>query len=111
MNIHIIHDRPTPEQVREMMEAQGTFIKLAVDVRRRIIAGGGEMHADCEATLLEQGSSQDDIWGADWYPDENAVGFESFINIRPRQGNRSLYIQDPVLRAQVEEVVTDRLKP
>ena len=39
----------------------------AADVRRRILAGGGPMHADCEAALLEDGSVQSDIWGADGF--------------------------------------------
>ncbi len=90
-----------------MLEAQGAFIKLAVDLRRRVVAGGGEMHADCEAALLEDGSEQDDVWGADWYPDSRSVGFESLINIRPRLENRALEIQDPRRRELVEELVRE----
>jgi hypothetical protein len=35
------------------------------------------MHADCEAVLLEDGSQQDDIWGADWDPAAQLVTFEA----------------------------------
>jgi hypothetical protein len=52
----------------------GTLIKLAVDVEKAILAGGGELHADCEEILLEDGSQQDNLWGADWYPGECRVG-------------------------------------
>lgn len=62
------------------------------------------MHADCESLLLEQGSQQDDLWGANWYPDEARVEFESLINIRPRMGNRSIIIQDENLRQAIEGV-------
>ena len=93
-----------------MLEAQGSFIKLAIDVRNRNVAGGGEMHADCEAVLLNQGSDQDDVWSADWYPAAEQVGFESFINIRPRLGNRTLEIQDPARRDLVEEIVRERFQ-
>ena len=48
MKIHIIRNRPTPEQIREMLEELETYIKLAVDVERNVLAGGGEYHADCE---------------------------------------------------------------
>ncbi|HLO15823.1 MAG TPA: DUF5674 family protein [Anaerolineales bacterium] len=51
-----------------MMETLETYIKLAVDVQRNILAGGGAMHVDCEAVLLEDGSQQEFIWGADWNP-------------------------------------------
>ena len=61
--------------------------------------------ADCEAVLLENGSKQVDIWGADWYPFTQEVGYESLINIRPRQNNRSMEIQDPMIRQQVAQIV------
>ena len=86
------------------MEVLETYIKLAVDVERRILAGGGTMHADCEAVLLEDGSKQEFIWGADWNPNTQQVTFESLINIRPRQNNRSLEIQDPNLRTKVSKL-------
>ena len=67
MAIHIIRTRATPEQMAEMQQMLQTYIKLAVDVEQKILAGGGEMHADCEDALLEEGSRQENIWGADWY--------------------------------------------
>ncbi len=63
------------------------------------------MHADCEAVLLRDGSQQEDVWGADWDPYEQVVSFESLINIRPARGNRSLRIEDPAIRQQVESIV------
>lgn len=103
--IHIIRERATKEQLQEMMEMLETYVKLAVDIERGILAGGGAMHADCEAVLLEDGSQQEFIWGADWNPASQEVTFESLINIRPRQNNRSLELQDPDIRARVEQVV------
>ena len=102
--IYIIRDRATKEQLQEMMEMLETYVKLAVDIDRGILAGGGAMHADCEALLLEDGSQQEFIWGADWNPESQEVTFESLINIRPRQNNRSLELQDPELRTKVEQV-------
>ena len=107
--IHLIRERATEEQVRELLEALQTYIKLAVDVQQRILAGGGTLHADCEAALLEAGSQQADIWGADWFPASQEVRFESLINIRPKQGNRSLLIGDPALREMVEAIARERL--
>jgi hypothetical protein len=104
--IHIVRDPATPEQISEMAEAfAGSLVKLAVDVRRDILAGGGELHADCEQVLLEDGSQQENIWGADWYPSTREVGFEALINIRPRQQNYGMEIQDRDVRAQVEAIV------
>lgn len=94
----------TASQASEMLQALGSYVKLAVDVERELVAGGGELDADCEQALIEDGSRQDDIWGADWDP-AGEVRFESLINIRPRQGNRSLVIQSPELRQRVERIV------
>ena len=85
------------------------MIKIVVDIRRRYLSGGGEMHADCETALLEDGSEQDDLWGANWYPDEQRIAFESLVNIRPRLGNRNIVIQDENLRKQVESVTREIL--
>jgi hypothetical protein len=54
--IHVIRSRATPQQIDQMLQALGTYIKLAVDVKRRLLAGGGEFHADCEMALLDRGS-------------------------------------------------------
>ena len=103
--ICIIRDRATSQQMRQMLEVWGTYIKLAVDVERGIVAGGGELHADCEQILLRDGSKQANIWGADWYPLKQTVGYESIVNIRPSANNRSMEIQDPTLREQVHRIV------
>lgn len=107
--IYIIRERATQQQLQEMMEMLETYVKLAVDVEREILAGGGAMHADCEAVLLEDGSQQEFIWGADWNPESQEVTFESLINIRPRQNNRSLELQDPDLRSKVEKITRSLL--
>ena len=86
-----------------MLEILENYIKLAVDIRLGILAGGGAMHADCEAALLENDSRQEDIWGADWNPANQHVTFESLINIRPRQNNRSMDIVDLAIREQVKQ--------
>ena len=92
-----------------MMAVLETYIKLAVDVERGTLAGGGAMHADCEYVLLEDGSKQEFVWGADWNPISQEVTFESLINIRPQQNNRSLELQDPELRTQVETITRNLL--
>ncbi len=85
-----------------MLEELDPIIKLAVDIRRNILAGGGQMHADCEAVLIEEGSQQEDIWGANWIPATQTMEYEALINIRPHQKNYSMTIQDPAIRQQVE---------
>ena len=59
--IYIIRNPATARQIEEMQHSLETYIKLAVDIQRAILAGGGVMHADCESALLEDGSTQEDI--------------------------------------------------
>jgi hypothetical protein len=92
-----------------MLESLESYIKLAVDIKRGIIAGGGMLHADCEAALIDDGSKQGDIWGADWLPASKEVRFEALINIRPRQNNRSMVIENERIRKKVEKIVRERL--
>jgi hypothetical protein len=83
------------------------MVKFVVDVEREIIAVGGELHADAEALLLDGGSRQEALWGANYFPGRapaDCIEFTSLINIRPAQGNRSMEIQDESVRARVREL-------
>ncbi len=102
--IYLIKTPASRKQIAEMLKVLETYIKIVVDIRQGILAGGGVMHADCEEVLLKSGSQQKDIWGADWLPKQKKVEFHSLINIRPRQNNTSMEIQDPKIRKQVEAV-------
>ena len=102
--VHIIREPATPDQIAEMLEELENYIKLAVDVQLGTLAGGGALHADCEAALLEAGSQQRDVWGADWIPATREVRYESLINLRPLQGNRSMELNDEALREKVREI-------
>jgi len=110
MKIILIKKRATKEEIKQMQQTLNSYIKLAVDIKREVLAGGGILHADCEAVLLKDGSKQEDIWGADWIPHTRQISFEALINIRPRQNNRSMVIQDLVIREKLEEVVRGLLE-
>lgn len=86
----------------------GDMVKFVVDLRRERIAVGGQMHADAEHRLLDDGSAQADLWGGNYYPGrgpDDCVEHTSFINIRPAQGNRGMELADPALRAAVVRLV------
>jgi len=83
------------------------MVKYVVDVERRLMAVGGELHADAEALLLEAGSSQEDLWGANYLPgrgEEQCIEYTALINIRPAHGNRSMVVEDPDLRRLIQEL-------
>src|SRR3954469_4934152 len=81
--------------------------KYVVDVERRLAAVGGELHAYAEQLLLQSGSRQADLWGANYYPGrgpEECVEYTSLINIRPAQGNRGMLIADALVRERVRDL-------
>lgn len=103
--ILIIREPATLRQIHQMLRMYGDFIKIVVDTERRILAGGGELHRDCEEILLNDGSLQKNLWGADWMPEQARIEYESLINIRPSQNNRSMLIENSVIRNQVAQIV------
>ena len=87
----------------------GTMVKAVVDVESGIMAVDAELHSDQEALLLENGSSQRDLWGINLYPDvtgDDWIEFDSMINLRPASGNRSRGVDDTVVRDRIREIVT-----
>ena len=89
-----------------------TMVKFVVDLEKRIIALGGELHADAEELLLEQGSEQYSLWGGNIYPDETPdrkLVYESLINIRP-PANRSLSVQDPLIQQRIQGIVRELIE-
>jgi hypothetical protein len=91
----------------------GDMVKACVDVVRGVMALGGDLHSDEEAVLLEDGSKQADVWGINIYPGESPdtwIEFDSMINVRPTQGNRSRGVDDPELQSKIREVVNSLVR-
>lgn len=91
----------------------GDLVKAVVDVATGVMAVDGELHADEEALLLERGSHQADLWGINIYPElagRERIEFDSIINIRPSQGNRSRGVDDPKIREKILQIVARLVK-
>ena len=89
------------------------LMKVVVDVERKLLAIDAEMHADLEEILLENGSEQKNLWGANVYPGKNIedrIEYTSFINIRPNQNNRSMEIVSESIKNTVKEIILQLLK-
>ena len=91
----------------------GNLVKAVVDVEREIMAVDGELYSDEEALLLENGSLQRNLWGINIYPEleeKDWIEFDSIINIRPSQGNRSRGVEDPALKEKIIRIVLNLVK-
>ena len=105
----ILEEKISREQLKQL--AANTFedmIKCVADVERGLLALDAELHADLEYMLLQNGSEQADLWGFNLYPDETGddfIEFDSLINIRSWQGNRSRDVENEAVRAKIRDVV------
>ena len=113
MDIRIIREQIGEDDLRVLAkEFYGHMVKGVVDLEREIVAFGGEFHADANTVLIEDGSSQPDVWGFNWYfdvPDEEKIEYTSLINIRPHLGNRQMEIVDEALRDKVRTIVIKKI--
>ena len=115
MEIRIIDKQISVEELAKLAQQQfGNLIKATVDVRRKVMALGGDLHADEEQLLLGKGSSQQDLWGINLYParfgTDDFIEFDSMINLRPSQGNMSRGVEDIKVQEQIEKVVAELIK-
>ena len=114
MAIQIIKNIISKNDLREIAKHQfGDMVKAVVDIEEGIMAIGGELHADEEATMIKNGSKQQDLWGINLHPDvagDGWVEFNSMINIRPSQGNRSRGVENPATQEKIREIIA-RLIP
>ncbi|MBI2121897.1 MAG: hypothetical protein HYT98_02135 [Candidatus Sungbacteria bacterium] len=109
MSIKIIKNKIFKSELSEIAQNQfGDFVKAVVDIKKGIMAVGGELHADEEALLLEDGSRQENLWGINLYPNKTAkdrIEFNSMINVRPSQGNRSRGVENPDIQEKIKTIV------
>jgi hypothetical protein len=107
--MRIIKEEISKSELEEMAKNMfGDFVKAVVDVEKGIMTVDAELHADLEALLLEHDSKQENLWGINLYPelsDADFVEFDSMINIRPRQNNRSRDVEIPEIRKKIVAVV------
>jgi hypothetical protein len=108
-DILILSEKIAPADLRRLVAAPfGNMVKFVADVERRVIAIGGQIHADAEHLLLDAGSEQRELWGGNYYPGfgpDECIEYTSLINIRPAQGNAGMELMDGALRARIRLIV------
>jgi hypothetical protein len=111
----IIKEKITIDELRSMAGKMfGNLVKAVVDVEKGFMAVDAELHADEEALLLEDGSRQENLWGINLYPEldphnQNFIEFDSLINLRPSQNNRSRGVENSETRGKIISIVNERV--
>jgi len=114
MEIKIIKEKITEEQLKEFAKKRyGSMLKAVVDIKKEIMAIGGEFHADANALLIEKSSEQKNLWGINIYPDrpkDEWLEFVALINIRPFFNNRSMEIESQDIREKIKKIIDKLIK-
>ena len=101
----------TFNDIKKLQNKWGDYLKVTVDIEKKWVVVGGELHADGERILLEKGSNQDDIWGGGVNLKNKQIDTIAVLNLRPRLGNDNLEILDPERRKKFIEIVKEFFKP
>ena len=106
-------NKVTIAELNEMSQKMfGNFVKAVVDIEKAIMVVDADLHADEERVLLDQGSKQENLWGINFHPEfsgtEDFIEFDSMVNIRPWQNNRSRDVENSEIRKKIR-LVTDKL--
>lgn len=102
-----INRKATADEIKKMAEDFDGYIKVVVDIKRAILAGGGKRHFDGEQKLLSEGSSQSDLWGGGVDLETKEIDYNSIINLRPAQDNPSRDIMSYKIRKEFDKIVKD----
>ncbi|MCG2689856.1 DUF5674 family protein [Candidatus Parcubacteria bacterium] len=110
----IIKEKITLQELAEMSEKMfDNLVKAVVDLEKEIMAVDGDLHADEYTLLIENGSEPQGLWGINLYPNRTGgdfIEFDSMINIRPHQGNKSRGIEDEKTQKRIKEIVSKLVK-
>ena len=102
-------EKITIQELQNMADKMfGNLVKAVVDVEKEILVVDAEMHADEEQYLLEKGSKQENLWGINLYPEktgEDFIEFDSMINLRPSQNNRTRGVNDEKVQERIISIV------
>lgn len=105
----IINQKASKNQLSEMSQHFDGYIKVVVDIQRKILSGGGDRHADDEKNLLDDGSRQSDLWGGGLDLETGEIDYNSVINLRPNQNNPARDILSTEIRKEFDSIVKNLL--
>jgi len=102
--IHLLTQKPTIQQLKELQEEFDSYIKIVVDIEKRILCAGGKFHIDCEEILIKNGSQRKDVFGGGYDLKTKEVDFFAMSNYKPADGHITYEISDPVVRKKLTQI-------
>src|SRR3972149_4384126 len=96
--------KATPQEITQMAAYYDGYIKVVIDIEKKVLVGGAEKHVDEEKILLKIGSQQENLWGGgiDWETKE--IDYNSIINLRTSQNNPARDILSQNVRNKFDKI-------
>ncbi|OGC24751.1 hypothetical protein A3J90_06010 [candidate division WOR-1 bacterium RIFOXYC2_FULL_37_10] len=113
--MQIIKNKTTINELKKMSAKMfGNMVKAVVDIEKNIMAVDAGLHADEEALLIENGSNNANLWGINIYPElygtSDYIEFDSMINIRPLQENKTRNVENAAVREKILKTINQLIK-
>ena len=108
--ILLVTSKLSSEDLAKVAEDFDGYVKVVVDIERKILTAGGKLHSEGEELLLQDGSKQERLWGGGLDLETGEIDFDSMINIRPQHDNSSREVLLPDIRKIMGEVIRNLLQ-
>lgn len=114
MPTYLIDSAITRSRLQEIAhERFGDLVKGVVDIEKKLLILGQELHIDGATELQEKFESKSEaLWGINLYPGaegEAFLEFDSMINLKPALGNRTRGVDNPEVREAIRCVVREKI--
>lgn len=107
--ILVLDKKASKKDINKMSAEFDGYIKVVVDIKKGILAGGAERHYDLEQMLLQEGSYQKNLWGGGIDIDTKDIDYNSMINLRVKDNNPSRDILSLDIRLKFDKIIKDIL--
>lgn len=88
--------------------------KVVIDIQSWDFVIWWFLHVDEEDLLLDEWYEQTNLWWVNLYSSKYwtplFIEYDSMINIRPNQNNRSRYVEDENIRNKIETLLLSKIK-
>ena len=103
--ITILNKKITQDEFQKALEDYEDYIKVVVDIKKDIIAVGGEYHIDGEEILIKSGSLRENLYGGGYRPSTKEVEYMAMSNYKPALGKTTYEIMDADVREKLKNLV------
>ena len=109
--MEIVRENISNDVLKKMSQKMfDNLVKAVIDVEQEIMVVDAGMHSDEEELLLNNGASQENLWGINLHPElfgtDAFIEFDSMINIRPSDGNNSRSVVNKEIQKKIKEIIT-----